>query len=112
MTITAGYILAATLISAGVTLLLRTLPFAILSTLRESAFVQLLGRWMPVGILLVLVVVVGRDIVVASASASVWWIAPVSLAVTVITHLLTRRRTVWSVAAGTSCYVSLLTILA
>jgi branched-subunit amino acid transport protein AzlD len=102
------YMLSAVVISGIITFLLRVLPFAVLSKLRASRFVRAMGKWMPVGILLILVVITVSDI--ASSTAQSWWIAAVSLVVTIAVHLLTRRKTGWSIAAGTACYVILVNI--
>lgn len=102
------YFLAAVAIAGGITLLLRALPFAILKPLRESKFVSALGTWMPVGILAILALVTLYNQVVSAPEK--WWIAAVALAVTVTVHLCTGRKTVWSVAAGTAVYVTLLAV--
>lgn len=84
-------------------MLLRALPFAILKKLRGSKYVQKLGLWMPVGIMLILAVTTTRNAIVDRPE--IWWAVPVSLAVTVAVHLLTKRNTALSVLAGTACYV-------
>lgn len=104
-----GYMLLVVVVAGAITLLLRALPFAVLAKLRSSRAVRALGRWMPVGILLILFAVTVRDLVAADPHR--WWIAVVSILVTIATHLLTRRRTVWSVAAGTACYVLLVNLV-
>lgn len=103
-----GYIIAAIVVAGGITLLLRTLPFAILKPLRKSRFVQALGRWMPVGIMLILAVVVLRDAVVKDPAEA--WKVAAAAAVTVAVHLLGKRRALLSIAAGTACYILLLNL--
>ena len=110
MTPTIGYMLLAVLISGAITVLLRALPFAILAKLRGSRFVQAMGKWMPVGILFILVAVTVRDLIVVDPAR--WWITAVSVLVTIGVHLKTKRQTVWSVAAGTACYIILLNLFA
>ncbi|WP_166985065.1 branched-chain amino acid transporter permease [Canibacter zhoujuaniae] len=102
------YIIIAALLSGAITFLLRAVPFMILRPLRRSVVVRLFGAWMPVGILLILSAITFRDSFTASEQ---WWIAPVSLAVTVIVHLLTKRNTTLSVVAGTVTFVVLTNLL-
>ncbi|EYT53177.1 branched-chain amino acid transporter AzlD [Leucobacter sp. UCD-THU] len=102
------YLIAAIAIGGLITLALRAVPFAVLKPLRKSKLVQRLGRWMPAGLLLILVVVVLRGEVLARPG-EVWAIAAAS-AVTVVVHLLGRRRALLSIAAGTACYVLLLNL--
>lgn len=104
-----GYIIAAIVVAGGITVLLRTLPFAILKPLRKSRFVQALGRWMPVGIMLILAVVVLRDAVVKDPAQS--WKVAAAAAVTIVVHLLGKRRALLSIAAGTACYILLLNLV-
>lgn len=92
-----------------VTFALRAVPFAVLKPLRSSRWVQALGRWMPAGILLILAVVVLRDAVVdrpGQVGAVI-----IATAVTITVHLLTRRRALLSIAAGTITYIALLALL-
>lgn len=105
----APYLIAAVVIAGLVTLGLRALPFAILKPLRKSRFVQALGRWMPAGILLILVSVVLRDQIVADLSRA--WMVGVASAVTIATHLFLGRRALVSIATGTTCYVLLVNLL-
>lgn len=102
------YIIAAIAASGVVTVLLRALPFAVLANLRKSRFVKRLGSWMPVGIMLILAVVTLRGELVSRPET--WWVTLVSLAVTIAVHYLTKRKMLWSVLAGTACYVTLLAV--
>lgn len=102
------YIIAAIAISGVITIALRALPFAVLTRLRTSKFVTKIGIWMPVGIMLILAVVTARNAIVAYPER--WWVTPVALAVTVAVHYLTKRKTLWSVFAGTACYVLLINL--
>lgn len=104
-----GYIIAAIAIAAIITVLLRALPFAALSKLRKSKFVKRIGRWMPVGIMLILAAVTIRGSI--ADRPELWWATPIALAVTIAVHYLTRRKTVWSVGAGTACFVVLVNVL-
>lgn len=103
-----GYLIAAILISGAITLALRAIPFAILKPLRKSRFVQKMGLWMPAGILVILAVLTIESVITDHPSH--WWAVPISAAVTVAVHLLSRRRTALSVGAGTACYVALLAL--
>lgn len=105
---TTGYLIAAIAIAGVITLALRVVPFVVLKPLRRSRFVQALGRWMPVGIMLILAVVVLRDEVVKRPEN--WWAVAVAAAVTVLVHLLGKRRALLSIAAGTTCYILLLNV--
>lgn len=102
------YIISAIAIAGLITVLLRAVPFAILGKLRSSKFVRRLGAWMPVGIMLILAVVTTRNAIVSRPE--IWWAAPVALAVTIVVHYATKRKTLWSVIAGTACYVILVGI--
>ncbi|MBK0419298.1 AzlD domain-containing protein [Leucobacter sp. CSA1] len=103
------YLVAGVAIAGLVTLGLRALPFAVLKPLRKSRLVQALGRWMPAGILLILAVVVLRDQLAAHPGRA--WAVLVAVGVTVAVHLLSRRRALLSIAAGTTCYVLLLNLV-
>ena len=102
------YLIAAVAISGIITLALRALPFAVLKPLRKSRFVQALGQWMPAGILLILAVVVFTGQIADTPGYA--WAAIVSIAVTIVTHMLSKRRTVVSIAVGTACYVLLVNL--
>jgi len=104
-----GYLIAVIVIAGVITLLLRALPFAILKPLRSSRLVQRLGRWMPVGILLILVVVVLASEIAARPDR--WWAVAVATAVTVGVHLAAGRRALLSIAAGTATYVALVNLV-
>lgn len=100
------YLIAGVVVAGLITLALRALPFAALKPLRKSRLVQALGRWMPAGILVILAVVVLRDQLI-SQQGRVWPVL-VATAVTILVHLLSKRRALVSIAAGTACYVLLL----
>ncbi|MBP1327570.1 branched-subunit amino acid transport protein AzlD [Leucobacter exalbidus] len=104
-----GYLIAGVAVAGVITLALRALPFAALKPLRKSKFVQALGQWMPAGILIILAIVVFRDQITAAPGR----VFPVLIAtaVTVLVHLVTKRRALISIAAGTACYVLLLNLL-
>ena len=103
-----GYLITAILLSGAITIALRSIPFAILKPLRKSHFVQKMGLWMPVGILVILAALTVESVL--QDHPGHWWAVPIAAALTVGTHLLFRRRTALSVGAGTACYVALLAV--
>lgn len=101
-----SYIIVAVLISGIITLVLRALPFAILKPLRKSAFVKHIGLWMPAGLLVILAVIMFTDEIIARPEKV--WMVVVASVFTVLVHLVSGRRAVISIIAGTGCYVALL----
>ena len=99
-----GYVLAALATILVVTFALRALPFLVIGQLRESAFVQFLGRYMPVGIMLILVVYTLKDVSLSTG----WRGLPelVGLGATVGLHLW-RHNALLSILGGTAVYVVL-----
>lgn len=102
-------ILASILLAGAITWGLRAAPFALLAPLRDSELLANLGRWMPAGIMLILVVHTLGDLDPTSVVA----VGPVaaSLAVTVGLHLWRRSLTL-SIFAGTAVHVALASGLA
>lgn len=115
MSIPAAYILGAAVVAGAVTFCLRALPFALLRPLRESLLVRRLAVWMPAGILTVLALVMLLDSAAVAPGRPVdvrrLVCALIAAAVTVAVHLAAGRRTLLSIAAGTACYVGLVTLL-
>lgn len=115
-----GYILAVLAIVFVADFTLRALPFAALEPLRESDIVQALARWMPAGVLAILAVATfagaawpGQGVSLAGAdspSSSRWMPAVVASAATISIHLLSDRRTLWSVGGGTVTFMLLLPV--
>lgn len=99
-----GYVLAALATVLVVTFALRALPFLVVGQLRESDFVQFLGRYMPVGIMLILVVYTLKDVSLGSG----WRGLPelIGLGATVGLHLW-RHDALLSILGGTAVYVAL-----
>ncbi|MFI7481560.1 AzlD domain-containing protein [Kocuria sp. M1R5S2] len=104
-----GYVLAVLAIVFTITVALRAVPFAALTTLRDSTLVLTLAAWLPVGILAILAGSTLRTTITADPPAAV--LAVVAVAVTAAAHLLGGRRTLLSVGAGTATYVLLLNLL-
>ena len=100
-----SYLVAVLAIVFSITLALRAVPFAALSTLRNSTVVQYLSASMPVGILAILAVNALRGTISADPRATL--AALLAVAATVGIHLTAGRRTILSVGAGTAVYVIL-----
>ena len=90
------YLLGILLVVFTIDFTLRALPFKILEPLRGSSFVRNMAVWMPPGILLILVL------------ATQWWAAIVATAITIVVHIATKRRLLWSVGLGTLSYILML----
>lgn len=102
-----GYLLAGLGVMFVVTVALRAAPFVALSRLRDSAVVRYLGRTMPAGVMVVLVVYTLRDTTAAAAS---WVPAAVALALTLVVHLVFRRAAA-SIVVGTAAYMAIQALL-
>lgn len=99
------YIIAVLAIMFAVTFTLRALPFAILSKLRDSPFVNVMALWMPAGILGLLAIVLFYS--TAAAADTVLWKLLLAVTVTISSHLALGRRTLISIGLGTVTYVVL-----
>ena len=95
----AGYVLGALAVMFVVTVALRAAPFLALSALKNSAFVDFLGRTMPAGVMVILVMYTLRDV-----GQSTWLPATVGLAGTIAVHLW-RRNAALSTVVGTGLYL-------
>jgi len=95
----AGYVLGALFVMFVVTVALRAAPFLALSVLEGSAVVDFLGRTMPAGVMLILVMYTLRDV-----DGSTWLPATVGLVGTVAVHLW-RRSAALSTVVGTVLYL-------
>lgn len=102
-----GYLLAGLGVMFLVTMVLRAAPFVALTRLRDSAVVRYLGRTMPAGVMVVLVVYTLRDTTTAVDS---WVPALVALTLTLVVHLAFRRAAA-SIVLGTAAYMLLQTWL-
>lgn len=98
-----GYLLAGLGVMFLVTLALRAAPFVALTRLRDSQFVRYLGRTMPAGVMVVLVVYTLRDTTTELGS---WVPAGAALAVTLGVHLAFRRAAI-SIVLGTATFMLL-----
>ena len=95
----AAYVLGALAVMFVVTVALRAAPFLALSALKNSAFVDFLGRTMPAGVMVILVMYTLRDV-----GQSTWLPATVGLAGTIAVHLW-RRNAALSTVVGTGLYL-------
>lgn len=95
----AGYVLGVLAVMFVVTVALRAVPFLALSALKNSAFVDFLGRTMPAGVMVILVMYTLRDV-----GESTWLPATVGLAGTIAVHLW-RRNAALSTVVGTGLYL-------
>src|SRR5690625_4495250 len=104
------YVIAVLALMFAVTCTLRALPFAILSKLRDSKFVNIMALWMPAGILGLLAIVIFYS--TATAPGAQLWKLLVAVAITIASHLLLGRRTLVSIGLGTVTYVVLVNFIA
>lgn len=100
-------VLGILLVVFAVTYLLRLAPFLALRRLGDSPLVAFLGRTMPLGVMLVLVVYTVRDVDLTAAPFGLPELAGV--AVTAGLHLW-RRNALLSIVAGTLTYVAILAV--
>lgn len=100
-------VLGILLVVFAVTYLLRLAPFLALRRLGDSPLVAFLGRTMPLGVMLVLVVYTVRDVDLTAAPFGLPELAGV--AVTAGLHLW-RRNALLSIVGGTLAYVAILAV--
>lgn len=98
-----AYLLAGLGVMFLVTVALRAAPFVALTRLRDSGVVRYLGRTMPAGVMVVLVVYTLRD---TTAEVGSWVPAAVALALTLGVHLAFRRAAA-SIVLGTATFMLL-----
>lgn len=98
-----GYLLAGLGVMFLVTVALRAAPFVALTRLRDSQVVRYLGRTMPAGVMVVLVVYTLRDTTTEFGS---WVPAAAALALTLGVHLAFRRAAI-SIVVGTATFMLL-----
>lgn len=101
--VTTGYILAAILVAAGITFLLRLLPFGLKKALAGSELLDALSHWIPLGAVALLAIYAVAKIDYSSVETAAPYLA--GLVVTVGAHLW-RKNMVLSMVAGTvTCVV-------
>ncbi|WP_020112209.1 branched-chain amino acid transporter permease [Rhodococcus sp. 114MFTsu3.1] len=97
------YIAAALAVAVGITFSLRAIPFLVRSSLRESALLDSLGKWMPLGAVAILAVYALSSIDLTGAAHGIPPLAGVT--VTIGLHLW-RRNIALSILGGTvTCVV-------
>lgn len=101
--VTTGYILAAILVAAAITFLLRLLPFGLKKALAGSELLDALSHWIPLGAVALLAIYAVAKIDYSSFATAAPYLA--GLVVTVAVHLW-RKNMVLSMVAGTvTCVV-------
>ena len=101
--VTTGYILAAILVAAAITFLLRLLPFGLKKALAGSELLDALSHWIPLGAVALLAIYAVAKIDYSSFTTAAPYLA--GLVVTVGVHLW-RKNMVLSMVAGTvTCVV-------
>ncbi|MCM1091325.1 MAG: AzlD domain-containing protein [Butyrivibrio sp.] len=92
-------------IMAGVTFLLRIIPFIIFSKGETPSYIEFFGKVLPYAIMGMLVVYCLKDISFLSAPFGI----PAVLAVLLVAALhLWKRNTLLSIVGGTACYMLLI----
>ena len=103
----AGYLAATVAVAATITFALRAAPFAVVERLRSSSAVAHLGRHLPVGIMVILVVYLLRDTELSRAPFGADQLVPV--AVTAALYWRTRH-VLLSMTGGTLTYALMLAV--
>lgn len=105
--VTLGMVASVLIPVAVVTVLLRSLPFPLLKFLRGNQFIGLLGRMMPVGVMVVLVVytLFGQVSAPGGILASM-----IGVAVTLLLHMW-RKDSGLSILGGTLTYMALVNLV-
>ena len=99
------YVLLMILVMAGVTALLRFLPFLIFSNRKTPEFLEYLGGVLPFAVMAMLVVYCLKDTNRANVIEQA-----VSVLVVVLLHVW-KRNTLLSIIGGTVCYMILMRVL-
>lgn len=99
------YVMIMIAVMAGVTMLLRFLPFMIFGERKTPAFIDFLGKYLPYAIMGMLVVYCLKGVSFISAPFGI----PEMIAVAVTAGLhVWRRNTLISIICGTVCYMILI----
>ena len=91
-------------VAAGVTMLLRFLPFFIFGEKKTPEFLDYLGKFLPYAIMAMLVVYCLKGMSFAALGA--WEPSVIAVAVVVVLHVW-KRNTLVSIVGGTVCYMVL-----
>ena len=105
--ISVGYVLAALAVMWAVTYALRLAPFLAVAKLRDNAVIAYLGRTMPLGVMIILVI---YSLAAVDLGAPPHGLPEaLALAITVGLHVW-RRNVLLSLVGGTASYILLLTL--
>lgn len=99
------YVAASLAVAVGITFSLRAVPFVVRSRLRESALLDALGKWMPLGAVAILAVYALSSIDLGTSAHGVPQVAGV---VTTVGMHLWRRNIALSILSGTVVCVGLM----
>lgn len=102
------YLVLAIAIMAGITLLLRMLPFLIFKEGKTPAYVDYLGKYLPFAIIGMLVIYCLKDVSVIKPPYGLPQL--ISIALVAILHVW-KRNTLLSMIGGTVCYMVLIRIM-
>ena len=103
------YILTAVVLSGVLTWLMRALPFAVLSKVRSNPLIGFLSKEMPLGVMVILVVYLLRDVPWTAGALALF---PFILAILVTVGLqLWKRSAFLSVFVGTGTHVLALALI-
>lgn len=103
-----GYILGVIITVLVITYSLRAAPFIFLARVRESETLAYLGRAMPAGVMLILVIFTLKDLTFASAQS---WMPPAVGVVTTLGVHLVFRKVLVSLVAGTAMFATVLSLV-
>jgi branched-subunit amino acid transport protein AzlD len=102
------YAAAAVAVMAGVTLLLRVLPFLALGERKTPAYIEFLGKYLPYAIMGMLVVYCLKGVSFVRAPFGI----PEGIAVLLVVLLHAwKRNTLLSIVGGTACYMILIRLI-
>ena len=101
------YLAATVAIAATITFALRAAPFAVVNRLRSASTVTYLGRRLPSGIMIILVVYLLRDTHLTNPASGVIQLLPV--AITAATYAW-KRHMLLGMGAGTVTYALMLAL--
>lgn len=102
------YVIIAIAVMAGVTFLLRVLPFLIFGDKKTPAYIEFLGKYLPYAIMGMLVVYCLKGVSLVTAPFGI----PELIAVVLVAVLhIWKRNTLLSIISGTACYMVLIQLL-
>lgn len=102
------YPVYAILVMAGVTALLRFLPFLVMGGRKTPEYIDYLGKVLPYAVMAMLVVYCLKD--VSFLQMELWLPALVSTLLVVGIHIW-KRNTLLSIILGTLCYMVLIRVM-